>query len=57
MNTQERNNKTEFDTAAPVQHRLNVFLWHLRELGGVRKNDNRFVSVKELSQDTENNFV
>lgn len=31
-----------------------MLLWHLRELGGVRKNDNHFVSVKELSQDTEN---
>lgn len=38
----------------PVQHRLTTLLWHLRELGGVRKNDNRFVSVKELSYGPEN---
>lgn len=37
-----------------VQQRLTTLLWHLRELGGVKKNDNRFVSVKELSHDTEN---
>lgn len=28
--------------------------WHLRELGGVKENDKHFVSVKELSHDTEN---
>lgn len=37
-----------------VQQRLTTLLWHLRELGGVKKNDNRFVSVKELSHDTGN---
>lgn len=37
-----------------VRHQLSTLLWHLRELGGVKKNDNRFVSVKELSPDTEN---
>lgn len=28
--------------------------WHLKELGGVKENDKHFVSVKELSHDTEN---
>lgn len=40
----------QVDGAASVQHPPSVLEWHLRELGGVRENDNRFVAAKELSR-------
>lgn len=56
-NTQEGSSISRSDTVASIRLQLNVLMWHLGELGGVRKNDNRFDSFKELSQDAENNSV